>query len=63
MTVSDLPPPSSFASGDEASIRVAMRHDALLAACGLDGCGMWKRIIRTVDELLSKERPAGAGVH
>ena len=49
--------------GDEAPIHAAMRHDELLDAGDLDGCVVWKRIIRAIDELLSREPPAGAGVH
>ena len=49
--------------GDEAPIHAAMRHDKLLDAGDLDGCVVWKRIIRAIDELLSREPPAGAGAH
>ena len=49
--------------GDQAPIHAAMRHDALLEARDLDGCAASKRIIGAIDELLSKEPPAGTGVH
>ncbi len=48
--------------GQVAPIHAAMRADALLEAGDLDGAAVWKRILRAVGELLSKERPAGASV-
>ena len=29
----------------------------------MDGCAVWKRILKAIDELQSEERPEGAGVH
>ncbi len=48
--------------GEDAPIRAAMRADALLEAGDLDGLAVWKRILRAVGELLSKERPPGASL-
>ena len=48
--------------GEDAPIRVAMITDAMLNMGDLDGYAVWKRILRTVEELLSKERPAGVTV-
>ncbi len=48
--------------GKDAAIRVAMITDAMLNMGDLDGYAVWKRILRTVEELLSKERPAGVTV-
>ena len=48
--------------GQDAPIHIAMRADAMLEAGDLDGCAVWKRIVRAVEELLSKERQAGASV-
>ncbi len=48
--------------GEDAQIHAAMRADAMLEKGDLDGCAAWKRILRAVEELLSKERPAGATV-
>ncbi len=48
--------------GQDAPIHAAMRADKLLEACDLDGAAMWKRVIKAVEELLSKERPAGVTV-
>ena len=48
--------------GEDAPIEAAMRADATLEAGDLDGCATWKRIVKAVEELLSKERPAGATV-
>ncbi len=39
-----------------------MRADAMLEKGDLDGCAVWKRILRAVEKLLSKERPDGAMV-
>ncbi len=48
--------------GQDAPIEAAMRADAMLDKGDLDGCAVWKRIIKAVEELLSKERPAGVTV-
>ncbi len=39
-----------------------MKADAMLDMGDLDGYAVWKRIVRAVEELLSKERPPGASV-
>ena len=39
-----------------------MQADELLEAGDLEGQAAWKRILRAVGELLSKERPAGVAV-
>ncbi len=44
--------------GQDAPIEAAMRADAMLEKGDLDGFMVWKRILRAVGELLSKERPA-----
>ncbi|MDP7241477.1 MAG: hypothetical protein QF639_01800 [Rhodospirillales bacterium] len=49
--------------GEDAPIRAAMRHDELLKAGDVDGCVVWKRILKAIDELQSEERPEGAGLH
>ncbi len=48
--------------GEDAPIHAAMRADAMLEAGDLDGYAVWKRIVKAVGELLSKERPDGATV-
>ncbi len=45
--------------GPDAPIHAAMRADAMLDKGDLDGCAAWRRIVKAVEELLSKERPAG----
>ena len=45
--------------GDTAAIEAAQQADALLDAGDLDGYAAWKRIVRAVRELLSRE-PMGA---
>ncbi len=44
--------------GQDAPIKAAMRADAMLETGDLDGYAAWRRIVRAVEELLSKERPA-----
>ncbi len=48
--------------GHDAPIRAAMRADAMLKMGDLEGCAVWKRVLRAVEELLSKERPPGVSV-
>ena len=48
--------------GQDAPIHAAMRADAMLDKGDLDGYAVWKRILRAVEELLSKQRPAGVTV-
>ncbi len=37
--------------GEDAPIHAAMRADAMLDAGDLDGYGVWKRILRAVEEM------------
>ena len=46
--------------GEDAPIEAAMRADAMLEAGDLDGCAVWRRILRAVEELRSEERPKSA---
>ncbi len=48
--------------GQDAPIHAAMNADAMLDKGDLDGYAVWKRIVKAVEELLSKERPAGVTV-
>ncbi len=41
--------------GPDAPIHAAMRADELLEAGDLDGCAVWKRILRAVGELQGTE--------
>ena len=43
--------------GADASVHAALRADAILEAGDLEGYAVWKRILRAVEELLSRERP------
>ena len=48
----------------EAPIHAAMRADELLDAGDLDGCAVWKRIIRAIEELQDRGPPGvGEAVH
>ena len=49
--------------GEDAPIRAAMRHDDLLKVGDVDGCVVWKRTLKAIDELQSVGPPEGAGVH
>ena len=48
--------------GEDAPIEAAMRADNIIAKGDLGGYAVWKRILRAVEELLSKEQPDGATV-
>ncbi len=45
--------------GQDAPIHAAMRADELLDKGDLEGCAVFKRVIKAVEEMLSKERPPG----
>ncbi len=49
--------------GDAADIEAAMRADERLAAGDMEGEAVWFRIVKAIEELLSKERPDDAEVH
>ncbi len=49
--------------GEAADNEVAMRADERLAAGDMDGEAVWLRIVKAIEELLSKERPDDAEVH
>ncbi len=49
--------------GQDAPIHAAMRADELLEAGDLDGCAVWKRILRAVEELQRVEPGPGVRVH
>ena len=40
-----------------------MRADELLDAGDMDGRAVWLRIVKSVEELLSKDKPTGRKVH
>ena len=45
---------------EDAPIQAVMRADEMLKKDDLDGYRVWKRAVKAVDELLSKERPDDA---
>ncbi len=49
--------------GEDAPIHAAMRADELLEAGDLDGCAVWKRILRAVGELQGTAPAAGDQIH
>ena len=49
--------------GDAADIEAAMRADGLMEAGDMEGEAVWLRIVKAIEELLSKERPDDAEVH
>ncbi len=44
--------------GDDAATEAAMRADELLDEGDMDGCAVWKRIMRAAEQLLAME-PGG----
>ncbi len=48
--------------GQDVPIEAAMRGDAMLEKGDLDGYAVWRRVLKAVEELLSKERPTGVTV-
>ena len=49
--------------GDDAPTEAAMRADELAADGDMEGRAVWIRIVKAIEELLSKERPKGAKPH
>ncbi len=49
--------------GQDAPIHAAMRADAMLDKGDLDGCAVWRRIVRAVEELLKPVPEPGVEVH
>ena len=46
--------------GDDAAIHAAMKADKLMAGGDMDGAAVWKRIVRAIGELQSREPPRRA---
>ena len=49
--------------GQDAPIHAAMRADAMLEAGDMDGCAVWKRILKAVEELEGTVPKSGEAVH
>ncbi len=49
--------------GDDAPIHAAMEADAMMDKGNLDGCAVWKRLLKAVEELLAVARPVDQSVH
>ena len=49
--------------GDDAVIEAAMVADKMLEQGDLDGLATWKQILKTIEELQSRERPEGEKLH
>ena len=49
--------------GQDAPIEAAMRADAMLEKCDLDGYAAWKRVLEAVKEMLRVEPGDGARVN
>ncbi len=49
--------------GDDAPIEAAMRADELMEVGDMEGRAVGLRVVKAVEELQSKERPADAEVH
>ncbi len=49
--------------GEDAPILAAMRADELMETGDMDGRAVWLRVLESIEELLSEERPGDAEVH
>ncbi len=49
--------------GEDAPIQAAMRADAMLEKGDLEGCAVWKRVLRAVEELQGTGPGPGVWVH
>ncbi len=49
--------------GQDAPVEAAMRADELLEAGDLEGCAVWKRILKAVEELQGTMPKPGEAVH
>ena len=49
--------------GDDATVQAAQRADELLDQGDIDGAATWRRIVKAIEVLQDKSRPAGAPVH
>ncbi len=48
--------------GEDAAIHAAMEADRLLEKGNVDGCAVWKRIVKAVEEIQRAERGPGETV-
>ena len=49
--------------GEDAPILAAMRADESMDTGDMEGRAVWLRIVKAIEELMSKERPDDAEVH
>ncbi len=49
--------------GEDAPIQAAIRADAMLEAGDLDGCAVWRGILRAVEEMQREIATAGDQIH
>ena len=49
--------------GEDAAIEAAMRADAMLEKGDLEGYGVWKRVLKAVEEFLRSEPVEGERVN
>ncbi len=49
--------------GQDAPIEAAVRADAMLEAGDLEGCAVWKRVLRAVEELQRAVPKSGEAIH
>ena len=48
---------------EDAALEAAQRADAMLERGDMEGCAVWKRIVRAVEEIERKERREGEPAH
>ncbi len=49
--------------GQDAPIHAAMRADAMIETGDLDGCAVWRRVLRAIEELQGTATKSGEVVH
>ena len=50
--------------GEDAPVFAAMQADTRMEAGDIDGCAVWKRVIRAIKELLDQKPPGdGKSIH
>ncbi len=49
--------------GEDAALEAAQRADAMLERGDMEGCAVWKRVLKAVEEMQRKERREGESAH
>ena len=49
--------------GDDAALEAAQRADGMLERGDMEGCAVWKRVLKAVEEMQRKERREDEAAH